>query len=417
MYDVLVVDDEPAARKSLEYLLDWEKYGFQITAEASNGAAALEIMKHQSFSLVISDIRMPTVDGLELAARIREMSDIPIIILSGYEDFEYAQRALRMGVQDYLVKPVEPDDLVKKLQEVKEDIDKKVLLYQRMYHALPIVRDQWLRHWAHGVSEDDSNLGKLELSVPNLKTDCYTLMLIELDFLEYGKYQQWDSNLRLQRFAVRNVAEDFCEKTGLLFEESDLRFGLIWLAEEPLKEEALRHHAEALRDTVLKYARVNVTIAIGHPVQQFQALVQSYLSALKALESNPLPNREAILIGSGWDWNREPEAIQTIEKVKEIARQQYKQNINLRLISKDIYMNPAYLGQLFKSYEGISFQQYLLQLRMEKAKQLLLQTNKKVYEIAAEVGYRELDWFYKKFKDFEGKSPGEFREVEGNKGE
>jgi YesN/AraC family two-component response regulator len=174
-------------------------------------------------------------------------------------------------------------------------------------------------------------------------------------------------------------------------------------------QDALMSQAGRIRDTVLRYARESVTISVGPSVAAFQDLVQSYLSALKALEERPIQDREPILQGSGLDWNREPQAKQTIEQVKELARRQFHQNINLRLIAGQIYMNSTYLGQLFKMHEGVSFQQYLLKLRMEHAKELLVNTDKRVYEIAAEVGYREMDWFYKKFREYTGKSPGEFR--------
>lgn len=410
MYDILIVDDEPAARKSLEYLLDWEKHGFQIAGEAASGSAALELMGNQSFSLVITDIRMPGMDGLALAERIKETTDVPVIIVSGYEDFEYARKAVRIGVHDYLLKPVEAEELAAKLSTVKRDIENRLLTEQRLYHALPIMRDQWLRHWAHGVLDDAGFVQKLELSIPSSGEGRFSLMLIELDAPAIAKYEQRDQELRIRRFAVRNVVEEACKSQGLVFEESDLRYGLIWMGTAEMMEmDALLGQARTIRETVMLYAKESVSVSVGPSVGSFQELVHSYLSALKVLEERPIHDREPILQGSGLDWKREPQAKQNIEQVKELVRKQFHQNINLRLIAGQIYMNPTYLGQLFKIHEGVSFQQYLLKLRMEHAKELLQHTDKKVYEIAAEVGYREMDWFYKKFREYEGKSPGEYR--------
>lgn len=410
MYDILIVDDEPAARKSLEYLLDWEKHGFQIAGEAASGSAALELMGNQSFSLVITDIRMPGMDGLALAERIKETTDVPVIIVSGYEDFEYARKAVRIGVHDYLLKPVEAEELAAKLSTVKRDIENRLLTEQRLYHALPIMRDQWLRHWAHGVLDDAGFVQKLELSIPSSGEGRFSLMLIELDAPAIAKYEQRDQELRIRRFAVRNVVEEACKSQGLVFEESDLRYGLIWMGTAEMMEmDALLGQARTIRETVMRYAKESVSVSVGPSVGSFQELVHSYLSALKVLEERPIHDREPILQGSGLDWKREPQAKQNIEQVKELVRKQFHQNINLRLIAGQIYMNPTYLGQLFKIHEGVSFQQYLLKLRMEHAKELLQHTDKKVYEIAAEVGYREMDWFYKKFREYEGKSPGEYR--------
>jgi two-component system response regulator YesN len=410
MYDILLVDDEPAARKSLEYLLDYEKHGFQVAEEASNGAEAIELMAGQSFQLIITDIRMPVMDGLKFAAQVRESRDVPIIIVSGYEDFEYARQALKVGVVDYLLKPVGAEELAAKLSEIKQKIEDKMLTEQRLYHALPIMREQWLRHWAHGVLEDPSFLGRLELSTQQENFSSFCLMLIELESRPKAYYEQQDQDLKIRRFAVKNVVEEVCGKQGELFEESDMRYGLIWMGDEAaLNQDRMLQRATMIIEATGRYARESVTIAIGPIVVGFQNLVQSYLSSLKVLDGKTSSTEGPILIGTRLDWKQEPQVKLTVERVKEIARKQFQHNLNLRQIAGQIYMNPTYLGQLFKMHEGISFQQYLLKLRMDKAKELLLNTDRKVYEIAAEVGYRELDWFYKKFREYEGKSPTEFR--------
>jgi two-component system response regulator YesN len=100
---------------------------------------------------------------------------------------------------------------------------------------------------------------------------------------------------------------------------------------------------------------------------------------------------------------------QLIQSMIKIVQEQYHTNISLRSIAQQMFINPVYLGQLFKRDTGHSFNDYLLKVRMEKAKELLLHTDKKVYEIAQEVGYRQLDWFYKRFKAYTGFSAGEYR--------
>lgn len=100
-----------------------------------------------------------------------------------------------------------------------------------------------------------------------------------------------------------------------------------------------------------------------------------------------------------------------IDKVKEYVEEALKQNITLKEISNILHFNCSYLGQKFKYHENMTFNEYLLQKRMEKAKSLLEQTDMKVYEIANEVGYTEMDWFYKKFKSYTGVSANEYRKM------
>ena len=422
MYDIMIVDDEPASRKALEYVLDWERHGFQIAGEAANGEEALAMMAEQSYSLIVTDIRMPGMDGLELAERIRSTSDVPILILSGYEDFEYARKAMRIGVEDYLMKPVEAAELIDKLQRIHQQLETKSLTEQRLYHALPIMRDQWLRHWAHGLLDDPKMLERLALSIPVQDSEVCSLLLVELDVGPLAKYDSRGRDLKIRRFAVRNILEEMCGPHSAVFEESDVRFGLIRMdrAEALLQAQAAQY-ARDLREAVLRYAKEAVTISVGPVVSASQQLVSSYLAALRLLEERALLPHErerekdgaGILVAQPLDFKREPQAKQLVEKVKQLARERFHQNINLRLIAGEIYLNPTYLGHLFATQEGVSFQQYLLSLRMEAAKQLLQRTDKKIYEIAPEVGYREMDWFYKKFRDYTGMSPGEYREKHG----
>lgn len=120
MLRVLLVDDEPFILQGLQVLIDWRKEGFEIAATAANGAEALAFLKENKADLIIADVNMPEVTGLELLSNIREkhLSDAYFVILSGYADFSYAQQAIRYKCTDYILKPVEREGLVKVLQKV-----------------------------------------------------------------------------------------------------------------------------------------------------------------------------------------------------------------------------------------------------------------------------------------------------------
>ncbi len=124
---VLLADDEPFILKGLQMLIDWELYGCEIAGTASNGLEAYNIIKSKKIDLAIVDIRMPELTGLELISRVKEEGglDTDFVILSGFSDFEYAQTALRLGVVDYLLKPVSQKQLVNLLRKigVKKDAD------------------------------------------------------------------------------------------------------------------------------------------------------------------------------------------------------------------------------------------------------------------------------------------------------
>lgn len=123
MYQVIIVDDEAKIRNGLAELFPWSQLGFEIAGCFSNGKAAYDFTLANHVDLVLSDIRMPIMDGLELSEKLLEKKNIKIIFFSGYQDFEYVRRALRTGAADYLLKPVKYDDLVDCLTRVRERLN------------------------------------------------------------------------------------------------------------------------------------------------------------------------------------------------------------------------------------------------------------------------------------------------------
>jgi len=124
MYNILIVDDEPIIRKGMKQFLDWDQYGFAIIGEAANGFEALRFAQNNQVDLLITDIKMPGMDGLELVEKLHEQNLYPYVtVLSGYGEFEYARRAINQGVQSYLLKPIQEEELIDMLQRIKRKLD------------------------------------------------------------------------------------------------------------------------------------------------------------------------------------------------------------------------------------------------------------------------------------------------------
>ncbi|UVI27368.1 response regulator transcription factor [Paenibacillus spongiae] len=525
MLKVLLVDDEPGALKSMKYLVDWEQYGFQIAGEARSGKQALDLLERNDYSLLVTDIRMPGIDGLELICKLREFSQIPVIVMSGYEEFGYVKECMKRGVKDYLLKPVGEEDLSRLLTTVKSEFASQQLLDMQLYLGIPAMRDQLLKKWVRGVVKEEEAAEQFELLKIKVMTgDSYCCLFVEMEFLETGDSFWTDAEIQIKRFAVRNVMEDVIAGSGYMFEESFERYGVLLHPQgsgedDDSSEEAMRI-CERIRDCVAKYAKVAVTIGLGEVVCSPREIVRSCYTADQMLDRKFLVGSEAIITPNGLEatdgWSaleeiqhvqyvveavkeldrervsrqlagrmhdyakqhtpksivksmvlelvvnlfrlvRElgipyesifnlnlndygtimeakkmeklfefaenkcmqtieqlersmpPQPANTVQLVKRIVESEYGTNISLRSIASQVYMNAAYLGQLFKAEEGISFNDHLLRVRMERAKELLLATELKAYEVAQAVGYRELDWFYKRFKEYTGMSTSEFR--------
>lgn len=525
MLKVLIVDDEPGAIKALKYALDWESFGFVVAGEAMNGSMAIERLKENHYDLLLTDIRMPGISGLELIAAIREHSELPIIVVSGYEEFEYVKECLKHGVKDYLLKPVDEDEVIKLLKNVQQDIKSAAELHQKLHLGVPAMRDQLLKKWAHGGMTSSQALAQLRLLNTDLKEQgWYSCLMIEMDFQETMDVHRTERDIEVLSFAVRNVIEEVVGSTGYVFEESRERYGVILMDDEASSlEEAYEqgiHRAESIKQCVRQYVKLPITIGVGEAAESASLLKHSFDSAAVMLdrkfllgqdsiitckkggnerkspstnsiettkhliEAMQLGERErvaellsqqleqfvhqeapksviqsvlfdllATLIRMEREWvnakqddaslaadelqrilqassvqeliqytkerclqvmaqleeTRKDQRSHAIDQVKRIVAKEYASNLSLKSISETIYMNPVYLGHLFKASEGKSFNDYLLQVRMEHAKAQLTCTNKKIYTIANEVGYRQMDWFYKKFKEYTGLSAGEFR--------
>lgn len=125
MTNVLIVDDEKIEREGLKYLLSREE-GERKVFEASNGKQALQIIRTEDIQLILTDIKMPHMDGLELSRRAKEENPaLQIVIFSGYSDFSFAQEAIRYGVTEYILKPVNPEDFHKVIQKAEKEIDRR----------------------------------------------------------------------------------------------------------------------------------------------------------------------------------------------------------------------------------------------------------------------------------------------------
>ncbi|QGH36029.1 response regulator [Gracilibacillus salitolerans] len=163
MRKVIIVDDEAQVRKGLHWKVDWEEEGFQIVAEAPNGKEALALIAENRIDLVLTDVRMPIMGGIELAKQCQEnYRNTKVIVLSGYSDFEYVKNSMKEGVRDYLLKPVDPDELQEVLkrmrQEIENDKSKQLELerVQRLVrtqlqevqeqYLLYLVKEEWLQH-------------------------------------------------------------------------------------------------------------------------------------------------------------------------------------------------------------------------------------------------------------------------------
>lgn len=209
MYRVMLVDDEPLAIQGLQLLIDWEKYGFRVESICEDGEEAIRLIRQSAPDLVVTDIRMPSMDGLELiaAARSEGNRSSKFVITSGFNDFDYARRALKLGVSHFLCKPViseEADDVLAKLQAELDERERAVLIQN---YAGRYTIEHLLSALLYGVGATEPEEAAL-LSRLSADAEAWTYLHIEADNAEIGKARETAEHIAAERGSCYLVGHD-----------------------------------------------------------------------------------------------------------------------------------------------------------------------------------------------------------------
>ena len=188
MYSVFLVDDEPILLEGIRSKIDWESIGINFVGEATDGEIALSMLQELKPDILITDVKMPFMDGLELAAAIKKIQPwIKIIILSGHDEFDYAKKAISIGVEDYLLKPFTASEVIESVKKVTEHIDlerAQLSSISRMKEELKsrnkLIQKEFLNNLVHG----SLNFDEAVTTVPplNNKSIRYLLFIIIIIF-------------------------------------------------------------------------------------------------------------------------------------------------------------------------------------------------------------------------------------------
>lgn len=520
MLKVLLVDDEQVILEGLRVMVDWEQEDLKIVGTASDGMEAFQMIRELSPDIVITDIKMPRMTGLELLERVRERGNVQtcFIVLTGFDDFSYARRALKLEAIDYLLKPVEKKELLaalKKAAAVCEEInrskktdnelqkevlfhniislingksdnasinnvkqylgkltgvryisielgenhervanatvDEKRRMQKQMYSVcLDYVKDEYrvlfdvsLRGSSYdvgfiysdellenGVSEQEffagfrkeleERLGFPAVFIPGRKVDSLSDIAISCKSVamadslrEWGNYQDADeaklasfinSGLaidkkdvdELVRSVARNRKEDILRQATSLVDSFQgmenrfismiidyLIFGLIGTAKEL--------DSQIDQEEVLRYISDSVyeEIELKSDSENLSRILVDYAEYLDELRSS---NSAGIL-----------------KSIEDDIRENYRENLTLKELGAKYYINASYLGQLFKAKYGTTFKSFLHRIRIEKAEELLINSDMKMYNIAEAVGYKDTDYFIDHFIAEKGCTPSKFR--------
>lgn len=237
MHQLLIIDDQTALADDLADMLPWHEIGVDIVHKAYSGREALELLYEHSIDVVVTDIRMPGMSGLELIAEIkRNWKHIKCILLTGFADFEYTKQALKLRSSDYLLKPVEDAELMDAVRKALDELEREwqeIISIQKINYTLreqlPKLREYLLRDLITG--KQDSSMGPLSkklkmYEVPITRGASYSMMLLRIDTTE-GSYDQSDETLI--EYALTNIAAELFGTRMVLWHCTDMHGFIVCL--------------------------------------------------------------------------------------------------------------------------------------------------------------------------------------------
>lgn len=297
LYSIILVDDEEEVRKSIIKQIDWESAGFQVAGDAENGEDALEKIEVLEPDVVLTDIRMPYMDGLTLAEKIRQRyPSTKVVIFSGYDDFEYAQKAIKLNVTEYILKPVNVEELTSILKRIKSNLDEEIeekrnvsRLRENYRKSLPIIREQFFNDMVHRRLADDLIESKLrEYDIPITGARKWIIAAIDVEKSDDRSKKTLSLHEEEELIPisvmqiVREKLKSYCRFS--LF-QSTAEAGMVVIAALD-DDNTTTGLIDVLGDICKETKRileVPVTIGIGHSVTGLSKIAGSYQSAVEAL--------------------------------------------------------------------------------------------------------------------------------------
>lgn len=503
MMNILIADDEKIEREGIRYLLALEK-GERRIFEAANGKQAMQILRTENIDMILTDIKMPVMDGLELARRAKELfPEIRIVIFSGYNDFTFAQEAIRYGVTDYILKPVDPDNFHEIIEKAEKNIRERqaeenreirrqnflqqYFLQNYLYSGKKEILekagefvdlDKWNRwHCAILIETDTAFFDTAEENFPgelqkelrrvffylNLN-ERQSLLLFQDVYCDYllvanHLYTFLKRNYMVRIYLAVSRKFDGCECLpeilGQLEQQMEEKFyhpekHIFSCEEEELKmvagevqdsqlmqmisedisrkdTEQLWKHFECLKEKYssnTQFSAMYIKFVFSNVIQELfqenqfadehrleQEIDRLYscgniMDILKVTEDN-IREYEKFLERSMSESRNE------VAAVKNYIYQHYGEDLNLEMLAEKVYLSSGYLSFIFKKETGMNLNRFIKVFRMEKAGEFLRDTNMKVAQISEKVGFANVSYFCRSFREYYGCSPESYRKGTG----
>jgi two-component system response regulator YesN len=416
-YRVFLVEDEIVTREGIRDAVDWNAAGYQFCGEAPDGELALPLIRAQRPETVITDIKMPFMDGLQLCHILREtLPSTKIIILSGHDEFKYAQQAIQIGVTEYLLKPILPQELLAALRRVARHIDAErrtsahvQALQAEMVNHRSLLRDRCLLDLATGVSSSVDFLEQAQRLAIDLLAPWYQVVLIRAA----PRVVSADAPIAAMFQQIDAIMADIIGATDSLVAVKHGAAETILILKGETPEQLARRVQQLsvqLQRRLPEQLAYFAAIGVGDATERLGSIPQSFAQALAQIGAGERPAAPPASALPDEPFHEESHATTLVAKARSYIDAHYADHdISLSQVARQVLLSPTYFSVVFSREAGQTFIEYLTDVRIRKAIELLRTTSLSSNEIAYRIGYQNPRYFYAVFRKVVGQPPNQFR--------
>lgn len=306
LYNILLVDDEADVLQAMKKKIDWEAMGFCLAGTAENGQEALEMAEQLHIDVVMTDIKMPYMDGLTLCKKLKEnYRNMKVVIYSGFDDFEFAREAVHLEAEEYLLKPISSKDMEKVFANIKKKLDEEFdehrnmnKLYEYYQKSLPAMQEQLLMSILEGKITGERAKSMLETYEMKLTAPCYAVATL------YTEANNWDSQEKvapirtrqLLTLSLKDMAEEYLNGRVRFYSIIYLeKLILLFMLDKKEDMDTVLYHLDQICKMGGRVLKAPVTAAVGQPCDSLDSLTTSYQEAENAMEYRTIMGSNQVL--------------------------------------------------------------------------------------------------------------------------
>ncbi|NMF07035.1 response regulator transcription factor [Clostridium beijerinckii] len=397
MWKLVIADDEPKIRRGIENILNWSEFGIEIVGQAEDGEIALEIIKENRPDIILLDINMPFLNGLDLLQKLKEIGNSGIvIIISGYDDFSYAQKALQYNVFDYILKPVSKKNIeeiiikaTNKLIEKGKENNYLEWVKRQLAENKEVLQKTFFSEWFNNKLSDEQVLKEMSFFDIEFGRNIGIMVIKIVEKLNVEvSVRNW--SIELLEFAIANILNDGFKDLELKYIFNDDKKNIIlvskindmgwWISS-----------AKEIQKEIYKYLKCNVLIEQASVFNDVFKIKDEYTKIMNSVNEKKKCSSMVLLA------------------IKYIEDNYYSNELSINYISNKLEVTSSYLSKLLKKETGLSFIDYLTKIRIKKAMYIMEDPAVKIYDVAELVGYSNQHYFCRAFKKVVGVSPTEYK--------